>query len=453
VVVAALVAVVIVHSASGRRQALSGQRERARDAGVLLNLDLRGDALVYGSHLRGDSTPVPGLGSLTAVTAGTPPRALATRAGALRVAAAAAHFGDNRAAIENLRGFPDDPTMAALAEALSSDEESPAYALALNEASKLNPLWVRRALRMALLKRGSDAEAESAEEALILAEAPSRLTRLAVPGAFVAVSLCPGVPVLLVVVVFGLFRWLSPRPQATAAAPEVPSAEPVAAVTLLDGCEAAAAFLAAQVVMAEALAALPWEPAIGRPPVALVAALSYGGAMLAAAAMLRWRLGPGFLARVGYVRSKPWRVYATVTVAVPALAGAFMLANLVMQSLGLSPVSENPAQWLTVRESDVLSRAILLVLMVVGAPIAEEALFRGALYLPVRRRLGVAPAVLITAALFSVAHRDPTVAPQLALIGVACAIAREVSGSLAAPALLHAVWNGVTFLLLSVMSS
>jgi hypothetical protein len=89
------------------------------------------------------------------------------------------------------------------------------------------------------------------------------------------------------------------------------------------------------------------------------------------------------------------------------------------------------------------------------APLLEELFFRGFLYPVLARRLGVAIAVLTTAAGFSLIH-----APQLGrawgpvliifMVGLALTITRAVTKSVAASLLMHMAYNGTLSILLFV---
>jgi CAAX protease family protein len=85
---------------------------------------------------------------------------------------------------------------------------------------------------------------------------------------------------------------------------------------------------------------------------------------------------------------------------------------------------------------------------VVGAPIAEELLFRGVFYQALRTRLNVWPAVLISSAVFGLMHwvgGDPLAsAGTRAIIGVFLCLLLEYSGSLYPGMAFHAMLNSWT---------
>ena len=91
----------------------------------------------------------------------------------------------------------------------------------------------------------------------------------------------------------------------------------------------------------------------------------------------------------------------------------------------------------------------------VVAPIGEEVLFRGMLYTTLKRRVraGSLMPLIISALLFALIHASPLHLIPLFLMGLGFAIAYERSGSLWVPILMHAVNNGVTFLMLALAAS
>lgn len=87
-------------------------------------------------------------------------------------------------------------------------------------------------------------------------------------------------------------------------------------------------------------------------------------------------------------------------------------------------------------------RFVLFATLIV--PIIEELFFRGFLYSFLRRYLSVWPAILISAAIFSVAHANLGSALQLWLLGIVLATAYEHTGSLLLPIGIHSCFNFVT---------
>jgi len=84
----------------------------------------------------------------------------------------------------------------------------------------------------------------------------------------------------------------------------------------------------------------------------------------------------------------------------------------------------------------------------VGAPLAEELLFRGLLFRLARRRWGVLGGVVITALFFGVAHWEPWSLFGLVGLGALLALLYHWTGSLLAPMAAHGVHNAISLGLL-----
>ncbi|GLH74490.1 hypothetical protein GETHLI_29920 [Geothrix limicola] len=92
---------------------------------------------------------------------------------------------------------------------------------------------------------------------------------------------------------------------------------------------------------------------------------------------------------------------------------------------------------------------LALFLTVAGlAPFFEELMFRGFLLPVLARRQPMALALLLSALLFGAIHLQPAGLPTLGTLGWVMGLAMRQTGSLRAPILVHACWNGSLFLLL-----
>lgn len=95
----------------------------------------------------------------------------------------------------------------------------------------------------------------------------------------------------------------------------------------------------------------------------------------------------------------------------------------------------------------VVITIICLVRATLGAAVAEELLFRGALFLWLRRRLGAWPTIVLTAALWAVAHFGiPVAMPYAFVVGLGLGWLRERHGSVMPGLMYHFVHNCVVFL-------
>jgi membrane protease YdiL (CAAX protease family) len=97
---------------------------------------------------------------------------------------------------------------------------------------------------------------------------------------------------------------------------------------------------------------------------------------------------------------------------------------------------------------DMSDFILLLLLIAVLAPIAEELLFRGMLYPMLRQRFGMTAAIVLDALIFAAIHFIPVLLPGLFVIGLVLTWVRERSGSVIPGILLHAAQNGLVVLLL-----
>ena len=93
-----------------------------------------------------------------------------------------------------------------------------------------------------------------------------------------------------------------------------------------------------------------------------------------------------------------------------------------------------------------------IALATLFAPITEELLFRGWIYTSLRALFGVKFGIALSAALFGLAHWESTHLYALAVfpVGLALGYVRERTGSVAASITFHALYNGVTAVLLFV---
>ena len=80
------------------------------------------------------------------------------------------------------------------------------------------------------------------------------------------------------------------------------------------------------------------------------------------------------------------------------------------------------------------------VLAVFLVPLYEEYMFRGLIYAGMRRSMGPLPAILLSAGVFSIFHPAFAALPVFVL-GVIAAWARERTGYLLAPVLIHTIYN------------
>jgi membrane protease YdiL (CAAX protease family) len=140
---------------------------------------------------------------------------------------------------------------------------------------------------------------------------------------------------------------------------------------------------------------------------------------------------------VGYIAGLPLLAAgAVVTLVLTRLSGAQTSHPIVNQAAGLQ------------------SALRLFVLASVFAPLAEESLFRGALFHHLRHRHAWWISALVVSLIFAAIHPQGWAAiPPLAMIAVTFAAIREWRGTIVASATAHALNNGMITLVLVIATS
>jgi membrane protease YdiL (CAAX protease family) len=103
--------------------------------------------------------------------------------------------------------------------------------------------------------------------------------------------------------------------------------------------------------------------------------------------------------------------------------------------------------------SDLANRArgastfLLIVVVVIGAPIVEELVYRGLIQRALSSRLSTPVAVAATAALFTLIHFRPIEYPGLAVFAVVLGVAAAATGRLGLPIAIHIGFNATGLLM------
>lgn len=219
---------------------------------------------------------------------------------------------------------------------------------------------------------------------------------------------------------------------------------------------------------APTLASLIYRPLADRPGAAAALAVAFVGAHFLSVQVFR-ALGPspiGILLgtaalHLGFGLSAAWLLGGLAADGPPLRAALGFdrtpgrwLALALPLALGLLLVALATSAWITDTSESPIAQSIAssplrLVLLYTAllAPLSEELFYRGAL-LRVLGRLGPTRAVVLQAALFTLPH-----APQLrgalwglvpiAAVGLVNGWLRQASGGLAAPWLVHSIYNGL----------
>ena len=229
---------------------------------------------------------------------------------------------------------------------------------------------------------------------------------------------------------------MTEQPLEPAGPPDVPSA-PRPGLGWLELAVGAVAYVALQIALFVAVGLL----AQGTPPspvlVAGSAVSAYGAVALALALRVRRP------AAVGLVR--PER--RTILLGVGLGASVWLVSRvLILVYVTVTGDTSDPQAALTLFSGPVAA-ALVIVIGGLVVPLGEELLFRGVGY-GVLRRLGRVVAVLLTAAVFALAHGLNVVFAAAFALGVVNAVLYERTGSIWPPAAAHATFNLISFLLL-----
>ena len=105
----------------------------------------------------------------------------------------------------------------------------------------------------------------------------------------------------------------------------------------------------------------------------------------------------------------------------------------------------NPLLELVLNNDELIPLLLLLITTVILAPAFEELVFRGVLLPVLVSKVGKINGVLLSALIFALAHLSVGELPPLFVLGIGLALMRLSSGRLFPCALMHSLWNGVTF--------
>ncbi len=111
---------------------------------------------------------------------------------------------------------------------------------------------------------------------------------------------------------------------------------------------------------------------------------------------------------------------------------------------------EAPARTLADKANDPLGVVLLFVIVVIGAPIAEEMFFRGLVMRSVERHLGVPAAIGISAVAFGVTHFEGLQTPALIAFGVVLGWLVYRTNRLGTSIVAHMTFNAVSIISLLV---
>lgn len=189
----------------------------------------------------------------------------------------------------------------------------------------------------------------------------------------------------------------------------------------------------------------------------IIAIIALQSLAFAGVPILRTRLGwRAPLARIGLVAERPLRlIFVGVGIGILVLTSNIVL-GLMFAQLGIR--QNQSAQYPLVR-GDYIGQLLFFIGAAIVVPFAEELLFRGYLFLTLRR-MGIvrgwprAIAFIVSALLFGLAHSIAATQGQIALVSVTSAMglilawAADRTGSIIPGVIAHACNNGVALLAL-----
>ncbi|KAK7386978.1 hypothetical protein VNO78_27398 [Psophocarpus tetragonolobus] len=149
---------------------------------------------------------------------------------------------------------------------------------------------------------------------------------------------------------------------------------------------------------------------------------------------------------------KGWLLYAGV-----GLVGALIAISLTGVAVsffnGETPQRETDAlvRLLPLIGSSNLSTACLVGITGVLAPLLEETVFRGFLMTSLTKWVPTPVAVVMSAAVFALAHLTPGEFPQLFVLGTALGFSYAQTHNLLTPITIHSFWNSGVILLLTFL--
>ncbi len=156
---------------------------------------------------------------------------------------------------------------------------------------------------------------------------------------------------------------------------------------------------------------------------------------------LQWRIQP--VARALLQGGRGW-----LMVLPPVVLTGWLITRVIGDQGGSNPLLE-----IVLNSQDPLALLLLSLTAVVLAPLFEETIFRGVLLPVLGQSLGRLGGVLVSALVFAVAHLSIGELAPLLVLGLGLGLLRLSTGRLLPCVVMHALWNGVTFLNLVLLGS
>ncbi len=193
----------------------------------------------------------------------------------------------------------------------------------------------------------------------------------------------------------------------------------------------------------QAVAVIVGYAALATPPLLILKSQLRGldPRLMPAGGWLQWRLNPLWTAFLQGGR-------AWLMVMPPVVLTGWLMSRFIGDQGG-----SNPLLQMVLDGRDPLALLLLALTAVVLAPLFEETIFRGVLLPVLGRSFGRGWSVFGSALVFAVAHLSIGELLPLLVLGLGLAQLRLSSGRLLPCVVMHALWNGVTFLNLVLLGS
>lgn len=148
--------------------------------------------------------------------------------------------------------------------------------------------------------------------------------------------------------------------------------------------------------------------------------------------------------RVSWSRKLAWVLFFLLLMLIPSqLMELLKLQDWIAEMTG-APVLQDVVT--TIRDGDLNTRIVMVIMAVIVAPLTEEVYFRGFVYNILKKWSGVLPAAIASSFFFSIVHTSLTQAIPLFLFAMVQCWAYEKARSLWLPITLHMLFNGISCL-------
>jgi membrane protease YdiL (CAAX protease family) len=167
----------------------------------------------------------------------------------------------------------------------------------------------------------------------------------------------------------------------------------------------------------------------------------------------RWSGRIGYRKLIGLTRLLQWRDILLAVVGFVIYLALGVAVALILQHF-VPGYNSNQAQDTGYGKTlSPHSAWLVLLMLVVVAPVAEEVIFRGYLFGTLRRTIPAWAAILVTSAVFGLVHWQWNVSIDVFVLSLVSCFLRLRTGSLWPSILLHMMKNGLAFYVLYVASS